>query len=489
MPTGNLPASAKALWEKVYQKAKKEGDSEEKAAKKAWGAVENAGWSKDKDGKWHKKAQLSEFSLTIKSAPYDKATGEMRWRADASDIDDDSQNDNMTLELFNDFVSRIERSELAPDEFQTDFWKGGMPYLSVSHYPDLNGKGVPGPVDNLYIDGTYLKAKGRYDDTPLGRACFRAICNDLYNEESEIEDKVRISIAFLDYMHKHKSNGYVFERKELSDFCPECLKELIEGEYAGKQYLKGQLIHLAHTRVPVNERTLMEVDKSMTTRKEDAASIVGEELAEELDEKATVGKSAAVVIKADDEEIVEEVLVEEGKHDMKDEEDDEEEDMPEKKKKEEKKAEVVEEKSEPDVDSLVELIKAKLVASEPEPHPLDTVFIELKASYDQALEADLSVQDKLQFVQDAFVAVGNKIKSDIETQPVPEANPGDIMAKLDALMQRMDLMDQKLEQKASQPNIPVRRSIQPTQQNPLIETVSKQKSETPSLRAMLEKTV
>jgi hypothetical protein len=51
--TGSLPPDGKALWEKVYQASKKSGDDEELAAKKAWGAVKRAGWSKQ-DGEWMK---------------------------------------------------------------------------------------------------------------------------------------------------------------------------------------------------------------------------------------------------------------------------------------------------------------------------------------------------------------------------------------------------------------------------------------------------
>lgn len=324
MPTGNLPASGKKLWEEVHKKAlegscKDASDPEACAAGSAWKAVKNAGWHKGADGQWTKKAELSEFSMTITKASFDKPTQEMRWLASASDTQEDSYGDNMTLELFQDFLGRIEANELAPEDFRSDFWQGGMPYLSVSHYPDLNGDAVPGDVEVTYIDGDYLKAKGTYRDTPLGRACFKSICDDLYNtEKSATQDRVRISIAFLDWAHKHKSNGFMFERKSLEDFCPECLRELIQGEYAGKEYLKGQLVHYAHTRVPVNKRTVMEVDKSMTTRKEDAATIVGEELAEELDEKnkqkSLVGKSEAMVIKADDdEEEAPEPIVEESK--------------------------------------------------------------------------------------------------------------------------------------------------------------------------------
>ena len=83
MPTGNLPEAAKKLYERVYQEAKKgscKGD-EECAAKRAWGAVRQAGWRKSKDGEWHKEESLAEFSLVIVKASLDKATGEMRWNA------------------------------------------------------------------------------------------------------------------------------------------------------------------------------------------------------------------------------------------------------------------------------------------------------------------------------------------------------------------------------------------------------------------------
>ena len=68
MPTGSLPEGGKKLYEKVYNEELKgncKGDKE-CAAKRAWGAVKNAGWKKDASGEWHKKAELQEFSLIIK---------------------------------------------------------------------------------------------------------------------------------------------------------------------------------------------------------------------------------------------------------------------------------------------------------------------------------------------------------------------------------------------------------------------------------------
>jgi hypothetical protein len=330
MPTGSLPKSGKDLWEKVYKDAKAKGDSEEKAAKKAWGAVKQAGWSKDENGKWHKSADLQEFSLVISKAAYDKASTDASkrrtWAMVASDTEADSYNDSMSLELFSDFINRANAKEQPPETYRSDFWSGGLPYLSISHYPDLNGDAVPGVVEEIYVDGNRFKAKGYYYDNPIGRSTFESVCNDLYNPERQnADDKVRVSIAFLDYKHRHKDSDFVFERSEVSDSCPECMKELIEfalegKEPQGKEFLRGHLIHLAHTRVPVNTRTSLEVDKSMTTRKEDAASIVGEELAKDIDEKASlVGKSEALVVKSDEQESTEKVedtateLVEESK--------------------------------------------------------------------------------------------------------------------------------------------------------------------------------
>ena len=302
MPQGNLPEGARKIYLAAEASAKKstckdKEDKDECIAKIAWSAVKSK--YKKVGDKWVRKESeaLAQFSMVIVKAPFDNDTGEMKWRSVNSDTDEDSYNDEMTLELFSDFMGYIKSGESPPEQFCSDFWDGGIPYLSVSHYSDLNGSGVPGKVDDIYIDGNKLKSFGTFDDTVLGRACWKSVRKDLLSEErSDAENKVRISIAFLDWKHEHKSDGYIFDRKETpEEMCPECFKELmlslLDGkEPEGKKFLKGQLIHLAMTRVPVNTRTLMEVDKSMVdeikTRKDDAASIIGDEEAEKLEELA-----------------------------------------------------------------------------------------------------------------------------------------------------------------------------------------------------------
>jgi len=52
-----LPKKADDIWEKVYQSAIDAGDSEEKAARKAWGAVEKS--YKKVGDKWVKRSKKS----------------------------------------------------------------------------------------------------------------------------------------------------------------------------------------------------------------------------------------------------------------------------------------------------------------------------------------------------------------------------------------------------------------------------------------------
>jgi ssDNA-binding Zn-finger/Zn-ribbon topoisomerase 1 len=539
MPFKNMPDKCFKLWEQVYDASKKSGDDEETSAKKAYGAIKQAGWSKDDKGQWVKKESFAEFSLRIDRASYDKATNERRFRAVASDTDEDKRSDNMSLGLFGDFLERINTGEPVPEEFQSDWWKGGMPYLSVSHYPDFNGK-VPGQIEAVYIDGNYLKSKGKFNDTPLGHKCFEAICSDLYGDTKEREDKVRISIAFLDYTHKHKSNGFVFDRTiEKEDaICPECMREMVKGEGQGKIYLKGHLIHLALTRVPVNTRTSMEVDKSMAnkilTRKDDAATIVGDELAEEMEKEAElVGKSEALVIRSEEEVVTEAgvacpkcgenvTATPEGKcpkcgASMKEDEEEVEEGCGGKKK---KKSEVEEESkpqeggylSDESISKIISTIKESMTefinvsptpVIEPTPsHPLDTYFSDFKQKFDAIMNSDITEEEKKQQVQEPFNSLGNGvvsvIKSSIKHKEVTPEVQGQ-MNLVEALSQVMNPIAQKLDLVLTQlstpqvertmPTIPQRRSIPPEVVQKLAQQPVVSKSETPKLRAIIDTTV
>jgi hypothetical protein len=484
MPT-NLPTTALHLWEETHKAVLASGKTDDEATSTAWLALQRDGWVMV-GGEWQK-SPYSQFSLTVKRASIDEATGQMRWRADASDTVADLYNDNMSLELYQDFLSRIASREPLPEGLGSEFWNGGVPYLSISHYDDMNGAAVPGEVESVYVDGKFLKAKGTFHDNSLGKACFRSLVEDIQQYKSGVDHdgRVRVSISFLDWKHMHKHSGYVFERKSITDICPECLSELISGQGAGKIYLRGHLIHLALTRVPVNTRALMEVD-DMTTRKQDAASIVGEELAEELDSKSKAVKSMAIVEMSESED---EPVLETPTDDL---------------------GEVGEEVTEPvipatktDIDELKQLIeglasKSVAVAPAPAPHALDTSWQRFRAAYDNVVTSEDEPEQKLRSLQTEFDVFAEQIISSVrpkssvvESESAQEISAqvlaGAISQALAPLAEKLDLLTTQLsatERSVPKMTVPAPRSIPPTA---LQAAATVTRSETPKLRALLEK--
>ncbi len=304
MPYSTLHGEAAKTFEKVYNNALTEYKGDKgRAAQTAWAALKKQGYRKGDSGEWHK-SQLSEFSMSITKASYDtRSGGTMRFRAVASDTEPDLYGESMSPELFQDFTDRIEHNMPVPEEFIAaiceDTWCGGLPYPSISHFrAGPGGSNVPGSLEKVYVDGNRLKSEGVLTDSDLGRAVFKALLDDLYAKKSEPDHKpVRISIGFLDMQHSHVGNGmnYTFERKNLTDQCPMCAQGI-----GSKVYQKGILVHLAFTRVPVNPRTEAEVERSMSdaiiTKQDDAASIIGRDLADILVDKS---RADVLTVKSD----------------------------------------------------------------------------------------------------------------------------------------------------------------------------------------------
>jgi cation transport regulator ChaB len=275
-----LPAAGKKLFVGAFNGAfdgecKGEGDRRDECARRiAWYAVKEK-YKKSGD-KWVAKAALVGVDLLVVKASLHE-DGTMRWLCTASDTDADNRHDRTTIQLFRDWIRRVE------DDVQTSFLPPPrMPFLGLSHYPSLDGFGEAGECDRLYIDGNQFKAGGIFFDRPLGRELFAAVREELAAiKRGDVPDlPIRISAAWWDVEHAH--SDFVFRRRDLDEVCPMCLEGL------SKTFLKGQLDHYAATRVPIHPRTSLALEeRSMAvTRKEDAASIVSDELAEELEEKA-----------------------------------------------------------------------------------------------------------------------------------------------------------------------------------------------------------
>jgi transcriptional regulator with XRE-family HTH domain/cation transport regulator ChaB len=306
-----LPETAKKLWVDTFNGVFDSCNGTQEACDKAavgiaWRNVKKK-FHKNSKGVWVPMTTKSDMKdddnsvivradFTISKASMSPG-GALRWACSASDTGQDRAGEAASVTLFRDWMDRITGGIITP-------WLAKpprLPFLGLSHYPDLGGLGEAGITERMYIDGDVFKATGIFHSDsashPLGEAAFEAIKKEkaLVKKSGSLPDNpIRISAAWYDLCHSH--GDYVFVRRSFSDRCPLCRA----GELEDKVYLKGQLDHFALTRVPMNPRTQIELltEKSMTTRKEDAESIIeNEELVESLDRAARLtGKSDAVLV-------------------------------------------------------------------------------------------------------------------------------------------------------------------------------------------------
>lgn len=354
---------------------------------------------------------VSELSMYVVKANI--KDGEMRLRMTSSDTGKDAYDESMSTELFDDFLAHIRDEDEIPEAFKSviaeETWDGGMPYVSIAHYKSgKDGVNVPGVVKSIYRDGKVLKATAVLYDTPLGRAVFKSLQKDLVEKR---DDKVRVSIGFLDLSHSH-GDKYTFVRKALGDKCPLC-KEGV----GDKIYKKGHLVHLALTRVPANPRTDVEVEKSMTTKREDAESIIeDEEVVKGLDLKSQA--EDVLVIKSDNPD------------------DEQAEDKKKKKKdgKEEMQEESVAENtvvSNPQDTVTVVTTTANIPVGtttistsgfvQTEPTPVEKSFAVLKSKIEAIKSQGLVGEAALAAIQPDFDQIGEVIKTEFTPKPSPEA--------------------------------------------------------------------
>lgn len=434
--------------------------------------------------------------------------GVMRWAAVNSDIDWDLYGERMSLELYQKMIGYIKNSQPPPAQFKSavcsDYWCGGLPYVSIAHYGDGNGKAVPGEVMELFVDGGQLKAKGILFNNDLGSAVWKSLKED-EKINPQNEDKIRISIGFLDLAHKHGDNGNVFYRSSLASVCSDCVQGV-----GNKIYLDGYLVHLALTRVPVNPRTEMKVDKGMAnkpkTKKEDALSVVkSEEIVQEIVETNGVEEKSVLVemSEADDVSVVISgtnpdalelaknaiqipALVEDSKAKV-DTEEYQEDDEKKKDKKVEKSltaedvtlivgivkstlAEMINPVPSILVDSTVPNVNGMVV---PAKSILDESIEELYTSIKSAVESNSPLEAKLQVIQPQLEKLGNSIittvKSSVAQTPDTVSNDsGQILTAIQELSQTVtDLRSEVAILKAQpvvnieQPRVPSPRSVSP----------------------------
>jgi transcriptional regulator with XRE-family HTH domain len=290
-----LPKPAQTLWVDTFNGVfenckgpKKECD--QRSARIAWDQIKGK-YRKVKD-KWIAKSEYSEayhdILLNITKASL-QPDGSVRWQAVASDTGKDKADERTSLDLFQDWIDRVTYKADIPY-----LPAPKMPFLGVSHYPALDGFGEGGITRRMFIDGNVFKADGVFrSDSAVGQRLLDEVKIELAlikKGEQQIEKPIRISAGWWDIEHYHGDSNFLFTRQALTDKCPLCE----QGQTSDKIYKAGQLDHFAATRVPMNTRTSLEL-KSMAkkiTRREDAESIIGPDLAEEMEKRARmVGKS------------------------------------------------------------------------------------------------------------------------------------------------------------------------------------------------------
>ncbi len=290
-----LPKAAKKRWIGTFNGVFDSCDGPEKecdarAAKIAWSQIRED--YKKVGDKWIAKSEYDEayhdVLLTITKASL-QPDGSVRWQAVASDTGKDRSEERTSIELFQDWIDRV--------TYKADVGylpEPKMPFLGVSHYPALDGFGEAGATRRMFIDGNAFKVNGVFNtDRATGQELLSEIKTELVliKKGGQLEKPIRISAGWWDIEHYHEDSNFLFTRQALTDKCPLCE----QGQTNDKVYKAGQLDHFAATRVPMNPRTSLELEeKSMAkiTRREDAESIIGPDLADEMERRATiVGKS------------------------------------------------------------------------------------------------------------------------------------------------------------------------------------------------------
>lgn len=111
-----LPGAAQSIWRNVFNDVEGKGRNTQSAAQQAWGAVRNAGYSKNDEGKWVKKSKV--FKADIAVTGVNESLGIVFGWGMVTDIDnepyfdDDNQhiNSSVMIKATSDFMENSRTS-------------------------------------------------------------------------------------------------------------------------------------------------------------------------------------------------------------------------------------------------------------------------------------------------------------------------------------------------------------------------------------------
>jgi cation transport regulator ChaB len=254
-----LPEGAKSIWVAAFNSAwdswtsdKTDQPQERYAFAVAWAAVKKV--YKQVDGEWKKRDRAVAGDGYLTRVWEDQA-GVRRWRATSGDDGVDQYATRMTRDFQLDMCAR------AADH---------PPWLGISHYGKFGQIGV---VDRLYLDGRKLKAEGRW----------------LTDTEDELQAKL-VEAAYAAALEERNLLPAHRTIRTSIAFYPEAF-EIEDCGVIG--YTRGWLEHVALTTRPANSRADFGLEEDDTMpgkrsqtrrelRREDAAAIIGDDLAGRL---------------------------------------------------------------------------------------------------------------------------------------------------------------------------------------------------------------
>lgn len=206
-----------------------------------------------------------------------ESDGVRRWTATPTKFAADKEKDEVTREFYEYAATMIEAGAHP------------TPALVVSHFDDprFSKAHEPTPAEfaagwttELFIDGKQPKARGIFEDNELGDAVYEAVKADM-DDDVPHDERIRISMAW-----RPVKGGL----------------EEVEGI---TRHTKGMVRHFAATRVPIIADTDILVEKAgvRKTKFQDASTIIGEDLAAELDDfhnSIAFDEKADLVVKAEE---------------------------------------------------------------------------------------------------------------------------------------------------------------------------------------------
>lgn len=168
----NLPKQAQRIWLRAFNSAFAKYKSDERAAKIAWGAVKNAGYKKNKQGKWVKSEDVESLLIQdgqiviLEEEGGEPDDGALRFEGTALIDYVLSKNNNYYTPSFNDALL---------EETNDYIERGGIVPMFSRHGKALpkNPWGIPdelhvGKVEELFRDGGRLRYKAQVIPTSEG---------------------------------------------------------------------------------------------------------------------------------------------------------------------------------------------------------------------------------------------------------------------------------------------------------------------------------